>query len=95
VGIRLDGKEGAADERPQSGSDARSDHTEESLLGPSAAELVSLIGDGVISTSADGRIILFNNQRKSYLDIRTRKSSDVRWKCLCRLVSMRHIDTIS
>ena len=60
VGIRLDGKERAADERPQSGSDARSDHTEESLLGPSAAELVSLIGDGVISTSADGRIILFN-----------------------------------
>jgi PAS domain S-box-containing protein len=60
VGIRLDGKEGAAGERRQSGSDAGSDHSEESLLGPSAAELVSLIGDGVISTSADGRIILFN-----------------------------------
>jgi PAS domain S-box-containing protein len=60
VGNRLHGNGGAAGERLQAGSETGSDRTDESILGPSAAELVSLIGDGVISTFADGRIILFN-----------------------------------
>lgn len=60
MGKRLDGNGGRAGERLQAGSDIGSDRTDESILGPSASELVSLIGDGVISTFADGRIILFN-----------------------------------
>jgi PAS domain S-box-containing protein len=60
VGNRLNGNGSAAGERLQAGEDTGSDPTDESILGPSASELVSLIGDVVISTFADGRIILFN-----------------------------------
>ena len=60
VGNRLNGNGSAAGERLQAGADTGSDPTDEFILGPSASELVSLIGDVVISTFADGRIILFN-----------------------------------
>lgn len=60
VGNRIDGKSGEAIGRILPGLKTASGLTEESILGPSASELVSLIGDGVISTFADGRIILFN-----------------------------------
>ena len=58
--MRLGSNSAVAGERREAGSDTASDRTEESIFGPSASELVSLIGDGVISTYADGRIILFN-----------------------------------
>ena len=60
VGEGLDGNGGAEGERLLAGSNADSERLDKSILGPSASELVSLIGDGVISTLADGRIILFN-----------------------------------
>jgi PAS domain S-box-containing protein len=60
VSKRLDGNGGPVGERLPAGSNAAAERIDPTILGPSASELVSLIGDGVISTFADGRIILFN-----------------------------------
>ena len=60
MGNRLHGIGGEAAKRLQAGSDTASDSTNELIFDPSTCELVSLIGDGAISTFEDGRSILFN-----------------------------------
>ena len=60
MGKQFDGSVGAAGERLLLNSNTFAESAYESILGPSASEIVSLIADGVISTLADGRIILFN-----------------------------------
>jgi PAS domain S-box-containing protein len=56
----LEGNGCPVGERLPAGSNTAAERIDQTILGPSASELVSLIGDGVISTFADGRIILFN-----------------------------------